>query len=69
MEKKILTTVVTSTGGKKAKRSAFVEIEDRDIATLKTLLYILLDLHGYSSNFQPMKNVRELIKKMYKAFE
>ena len=69
MEKKILTTVVTSTGEKKAKRSALVEIEDRDIATLKTLLYILLDLHGYSSNFQPMKNVRELIKKMYKAFE
>ncbi|MFH1525603.1 MAG: hypothetical protein ABIG69_02965 [Bacteroidota bacterium] len=69
MEKKILTTVVTSTGEKKVKRSALVEIEDRDIATIEALRYILLDSHGYSLNFPPMKNAGELIIKMYEAFE
>jgi len=69
MEKKILTTVVTETGKKKVKRSALVEIEDRDIATIEALRYILLDSHGYSLNFPPMKNAGELIIKMYEAFE
>ena len=69
MKKKILTTVVTTTGGEKVKRSALVEIEDRDIATIEALRYILLDSHGYSLNFPPMKNARELIARMYKAFE
>ena len=69
MEKKILTTVVTSTGEKKVKRSALVEIEDRDIATIEALRDILLGSHGYSLNFPPMKNAGELIIKMYEAFE
>ena len=69
MEKKILTTVVTETGKKKVKRSALVEIEDRDIATIEALRYILLDSHGYSLNFPPMENAGKLIIKMYEAFE
>ena len=69
MEKKILTTVVTSTGEKKVKRSVLVVIDDRDIATIEALRDLLLCSHGYSLNFPPIKNAGELIIKMYEAFE
>lgn len=50
-------------------RSVYVEIEDRDIATIEALHDLLLDAHGYSLDFITLKRARELTAKMYKAFE
>lgn len=50
-------------------RSASVDIEDRDIATIEALHDLLLDAHGYSLDFITLKRARELTAKMYKAFD
>lgn len=47
----------------------YVEIKDRDIATIEALHDLLLDTHGYSLNCITLKRARELTGKMYKAFE
>ena len=69
MKKKILTTVVTSTGEKKVKRSALVEIEAKDISKIEVMHDLLLDRRGYTIHSITLKDARELIAKMYKAFE
>ena len=51
------------------RRSVYVEIEDRDIATIEALHDLLLDTHGYSLDFITLKRARELTAKMYKAFK
>jgi hypothetical protein len=48
-------------------RSADVNILDSDIATIEALHDLLLDAHGYSLDFTPLKKARELTAKMYKA--
>lgn len=53
----------------KALRSVYVEIQDRDIATIEALHDLLLDAHGYSLDFTTLKRARELTAKMYKAFD
>jgi len=51
------------------KISVFVEIEDRDIATIEALHDLLLDAHGYSLDFITLKRARELTAKMHKQFD
>ena len=46
-------------------RSADVNIVDSDIATIEALHDLLLDAHGYSLDFVPLKRARELTAKMY----
>ena len=53
---------------KKAKHrqsSADVNIVDSDIATIEALHDLLVDAHGYSLDFVPLKRARELTAKMY----
>ena len=64
MKKKILTT-----GEKKARRSALVEIEVGDILKIEAMHDLLLDRRGYTIHSITLKDARELIAKMYRAFE
>jgi hypothetical protein len=50
------------------KRSVLVKIEDSDIATIEALHDLLIDAHGYSSDFIALKRARKLTAKMYRAF-
>jgi len=40
-------------------------ISDSDIATIEALHDLLMDAHGYSLDFYPLKRARELTKKMH----
>lgn len=47
----------------------YVEIEDKDIATIEALHDLLLDNHAYSKDHYALKRSRKLTKKMYDMFE
>lgn len=42
------------------------KITDSDIATIEALHDLLIDNHGYSTEFNPIKNARELTDKMHR---
>lgn len=47
--------------------SALLNIVDSDIATIEALHDLLLDVHGYSSDYTALKRARELTAKMYSS--